>query len=83
MIEETNGVATAASESANFENIKDDPLEAVVALHEEAVVVDKRRVKGETVCVATVIVEHEQQLEISLTREVINVERVRINKIGR
>ncbi len=55
--------------------------ERVLALHAEQVVVDRRRVNGETVRVGTVTRLREQVVEETLVHERVEVERVAVGRV--
>jgi stress response protein YsnF len=58
-----------------------DAREAVLQLHAEEAVVGTRLTRGETVRVATVTHAHDHVVDVPLTREVIEVERVPIGQV--
>ena len=58
-----------------------DAREAVLQLHAEEAVVGTRLTRGETVRVATVTHAHDHVVDVPLTRDVIEVERVPIGQV--
>ena len=65
-------------------SIVPDPFEdaaATLRLHAEDVTVERRRVAGDTVRVATRVRVREEQVEVGLTHERVEIERVAIDRI--
>ncbi|WP_158804350.1 DUF2382 domain-containing protein [Acidisoma sp. L85] len=62
-------------------NVLGATREAVLQLHAEEAVIGTRRLQGHTVRVATVTHARERVVEVPLTREVIEVERVAVGQV--
>nr|WP_321983825.1 DUF2382 domain-containing protein [uncultured Lichenicoccus sp.] len=58
----------------------DGPCDSLL-LHEEAIVVTRRRVVGDTVRIETVTREHQQQIETSLVQERVEIEHVPVGRM--